>query len=175
MELSERLDKHIQSIREIKEIDYKGTKVLIDPNKQELDHLFRNNKKVFGYVLSNFSGPENEEVKIVHSIWYGITGKEEFPGSIAYDLEKKYPSDWFTSLEIDSKTREVEYSSSFSISHEEAIDVCDFKMAISWAKFHKEIATKYGVKWLHNYKKYIDNWSRGKDEEGNEFDEDSTF
>jgi len=187
--LTERLEKHIQSIREdntykvkikikpgvISYGDYK--EIYEKPSKAKLNQLFKDNKLSVFYMEGGFDEDNSYPLVLKSVLWYGVDNKKEYDDDLIEGLFRqnilRVVGDFADEFLIDNKTRTIIHTDLFSWDPDRSPEAADAiqtsEDAIEWGKFFDIVIKHYNLKW-GKYQKYINNWLKGKLSDGREIE-----
>ena len=171
--LTERLDKHLQSIRE-KFDSYGGVKILVNPSAKDLSLFCKQNKETWGITIVEF---DNKGTPIYqNSLFFNKEDGGRYPSSFALEAaEKVLHTNWDKSMSIEfvlDSNMNSKYCSAFSWSHETGVEAGDGILeksdGIAWGNCINSICNKFGIKLSNIDKKTVNNWLHGKYSDGEE-------
>lgn len=171
--LNERLEKHLQSIRE-KFDTYEGVKILVNPPNKELALFCKQNQETWGITIAKF---DNKGKPIYqNALFFNKKEGGKYCSSFAIDAaEKILHTNWDGSMSIEfdlDASMNSKYCSAFSLSHEDGIEMGDGILeksdGIVWGNYINNLCNKFGIKLSNMDKKVVNNWLHGKYSDGEE-------
>lgn len=180
--LSERLDKHLQNIRERFDT-YEGVEVLVNPSIKELSAFCKQNKETYGITLTKLDNGKPVYQNILSLFFNKKDGGKGCSEFAINAIEKifhlnSWPNYHDTEFVLDANMNS-KYCSAFSFSHDFGLEYAEAILVkpdgIVWGNFINNICNKFGIKLSNTDKKVVNNWLHGKYSDGEEIPDNSEY